>query len=110
MSSVMEFTESRMLYKLSKHGKPTYVVGVMLLPEYPKQQGFTIDQFQQHCFKAITFCADSFTRDSAIYFILKDPFKAHDSNDLNSLRNRFENELGDLHEKVEYEYRFIERD
>ncbi|WP_438316087.1 hypothetical protein [Sporosarcina sp. FA9] len=107
MSSVTEFTESGILSELSKMCEPIELVGVKLLPEYPKQQGFTIEQFQQHCTKAITFCAESFTKNSAAYFVLKDPFKVYDSNDLNSLRNRFENELGVLHEKVEYDYRFI---
>jgi len=110
MSSVTVFTENRVLYELSKRVKPINVVGVMLLPEYAKQLGFTIDQFQQHCFIAITSCADSFMRDSAVYFVLKDPYMAHDSTNLNSLRNRFENELGDLYKKVEYDFRYIVRD
>lgn len=107
MSSVTVFTENRMLYELSKRVKPINVVGVMLLPEYAKQLGFTIDQFQEHCFIAITSCADSFIRDSAVYFVLKDPYMSHDSTNLNTLRNRFENELDNLHTKIEYEFSFI---
>jgi len=107
MAQVIEMTSNQLMAELEEHPSPTTIIGVMLLPEYPKLKGFTIEQFQEHCFHSIDFCGDRFTGDSAMYFIWNYSVVVHNVLEMDALRNHFEQAIGDLHEKVEYEFRFI---
>ncbi len=92
---------------LSNNKRPVNVIGVMLLPEYPKEYGFTIEQFQNRCVKSLRVCRDSFTTDSAVYFVLNFPIKIQTFGGKEFLRSYLEQKLGDLNRKVEYDFRFI---
>lgn len=107
MGQVIEMTSDQLMVRLAEHPSSTTIIGVMLLPEYPKLKGFTIKQFQKYCFKSINFTGDKFAEDAAMYFIWNYSVVVNGVLEMDALKSLFEKTLGDLHTRVEYDFRFI---
>lgn len=100
-------TSSQLEDILRGNQKNVNVIGVMLLPEYPREYGFTIEQFQNQCVQSLRVCGDSLKSGSAVYLILNLSIKVKNFSGLEFLRRYLEQKLGDLNNKVEFDIQFI---